>query len=156
MSDGEQAPGPARRLFEMSQKPLRRENFNVTMGDVDAAGILYFGAPLVWLDRLMGAWMREIGLPVSALLARGEGAPAVHTETDYRSPIGLDEPVEALLFHAGHGRSSYTLAAEFRHAVSGLLAVETRFTAVWVSRDASGDSVEMRSVELPEQLLSAF
>jgi acyl-CoA thioester hydrolase len=135
---------------------LRREAFHVTMGDVDAAGVLYFGAPLRWLDRLMGAWMREIGLPISGLLARGEGAPAVHTETDYRSPLRLDDPVEAVLSHLGHGRTSYTLGAEFSHAEAIKPAVEVRFTAVWASHEVRDGEATMRSTPLPDQLLRAF
>lgn len=139
-----------------SDQGLCREAFHVTMADVDAAGVIYFGTPLRWLDRLMGAWMREIGLPVSALLSRGEGAPAVRTETDYRGPLRLDDPVEGVLSHHGHGRSSYTLRAEFAHAETGRVAVEVLFTAVWTTHDTSTGEAVMRSSQLPDRLLRAF
>jgi YbgC/YbaW family acyl-CoA thioester hydrolase len=81
----------------------------VTMGDTDAAGIIYFASPLRWVEEMFSGWFVEIGHPFSVLFAEDLGTPAVSIRADYSSPLALDEMIE-LMMRASHvGVSSFAV-----------------------------------------------
>jgi acyl-CoA thioester hydrolase len=122
----------------MVPAPLFRSQFHVTMADVDAAQILFYAAPLMWAERMMTAWRRESGFPLSRMLAESRGSPVVRTEVLYHRPLRLDDEVAGALWLKGRSRRSFTLLSCFTAGADGPLAVEVSVTQVSVEADADG------------------
>ena len=133
--------------------PLATERFSVVMSDTDAAGIIYYGAPTRWAERLSTAWFRSIGLPLSSLFAADEGMPAVQLSVTYAGPLRLDDIVEAQLWPGGRSRRSFTLRSTFTREGRPEPAVEVRLTQTFVRRAADGS---MRADQLPSTLVAAL
>lgn len=96
-----------------SERPLFCSKFRVSMGDTDAAGIIYFAAPARWTERLIGDWLAESGIPTSSMLSSGFGLPAVHVELSYHCPLRLDDVVQGTLRLHAKSQHSVTWRAEF-------------------------------------------
>lgn len=69
----------------------------VAMGDVDAAGILYFAAPYRWLEELFTGWLKDAGHPVSAMLRSQVACPCVASAATYLAPLSLDDEITLTL-----------------------------------------------------------
>jgi acyl-CoA thioester hydrolase len=122
------------------------------MGDTDAAGIIYFGAPLRWAERLATTWFFSAGVPLSSMFAAGEGLPAVHAELSYKRPLRLDDEIEGTLWLANRTDRSVTLRTEFALVGTAGVAVEVQITQVHVS---IGNG-EIRSTPMPGSLAAAL
>jgi acyl-CoA thioester hydrolase len=124
--------------------------FRVSMGDTDAAQIIYFGAPMGWAERLFTDWLATIGMPTSEVLRAGFGLPAVHVELSYRRPLRLDERVRGELRLHRRSARSITWRCEFFPDDDDRAAVEVLMTQVYVRIDPAGPV----TVPLPGQLLA--
>jgi acyl-CoA thioester hydrolase len=118
---------------EHAGRQLCAERFRVAMADTDAAGIIYYAAPLRWAERLLMELLRECGLPISGMLREGHGTPVVKVEIDYRHPLRLDEVVDGTLHAHGVGPRSFSLESRFVPAPNSEPAVTVRTTMVYVS-----------------------
>jgi acyl-CoA thioester hydrolase len=148
MTDGAMTDGA------ITGQPLRTDRFRVTMGDTDAAQIIYFGAPVRWAERLFTGYLADIGLPTSAVLASGRGFPAVELNVTYRRPLRLDDEVRGELRVNRRSARSVTWQCDFFAASQGAgsqaLAVRVLTTQVSVQL-ADG---QPSSVTLPPELVS--
>jgi acyl-CoA thioester hydrolase len=135
-------------------KPLLIQWFRVTMGDTDAAQVIYFGAPTRWAERLITEWMAEAGIPTSALIAAGFGMPVVHVELSYRHALRLDERVRGELRVRRVSRRSLTWACRFL-TEQEQVAVEVLVTQAYVRIDAAGSQAETLPAELVDKLRPA-
>jgi acyl-CoA thioesterase FadM len=90
-------------------RPLARARRRLAMGDVDAAGILYFAAPYRWHEELFSSWFATIGHPVSGMLRAGTGCPCVDSSASYAVPLTLDDEIELHLRPSAAGRTSFAL-----------------------------------------------
>ena len=124
MTSGNASPGA-------EPVPLIRDRFRVTMGDTDAAQVIYFGAPTRWAERLMTTWLADVKFPTSELLASGYGLPAVRAELTYHKPLRLDDQVEATLWLQRKSARSVTWRAEFAHPGDSTPAVRVLLTQVY-------------------------
>lgn len=129
-------------------KPLRTHSFGVTMGDTDAAGIIYFGAPVGWAERMITEWLAESGWPLSEQLGSGWGMPAVHLEVDYSRPLRLDDRIVGTLRSHARSAHSVTWRCQFSTEEEGPVAVEVRLTQASVRLQAGGTTL----VDLPPGL----
>jgi acyl-CoA thioester hydrolase len=134
----------------MTDRPLRTERFRVTMGDTDAAQIIYFGAPVRWAERLFTGYLAEIGLPTSAVLASGRGLPAVDLHVTYRQPLRLDDEVCGELRVSRQSARSITWQCDFLPAGQPELAVRVLITQVSVQITDGQPS----PILLPRELVS--
>lgn len=71
-----------------SQLPLGRM---VVLGDVDAAGVLYFGNVFRWHEEVFTRWLSTVGFPLEALFASGRGLPVRSSWAEYPASAGLGE-----------------------------------------------------------------
>jgi acyl-CoA thioesterase FadM len=129
---------------------LFRAEFRVSMGDTDAAQIIYFGAPPRWKEWLLTGWFKSIGHPLSEMLATGYSFPTVRLEVDYSAALRLDDAVEGSL-HCGHiGTKSFSIIASFT-APAGGEAVRVRSWHVWTQMTSRADG-DLQSAALPDWL----
>lgn len=121
------------------------------MGDVDAAGILYFASPYRWLEELLSGWFFEIGHPLSSLLHGGTGCPSVASAAQYLAPVGLDDHLDVALYPSGTGTTSFSITAIARRARDDDLAVKVSSWHTW-SRVDHDVGTRLRPMSLPDWL----
>ncbi len=83
--------------------------FSVRYLEVDRQGVVFNMWYLAYLDDAMTAFLSEGGLPYADLLAAGYDVRLVHTELDWRGPLGFGEPASVLVGVSKIGRTSFTL-----------------------------------------------
>jgi acyl-CoA thioester hydrolase len=120
-------------IREQVGQQLADERFRVAMVDTDAAGIIYYAAPLRWAERLLMELLRECGLPISVMLREGHGTPVAKVEIDYRHPLRLDDVVDGTLHAHGLGLRSFCLESRFCQVPNCEPAVTVRTRMVYVS-----------------------
>lgn len=125
-------PVPSRR-----DPVLWRDRHRLTMGDVDAAGIVFYANPYRWRDVVYTGWLLSIGHPLSQLLDSGFATPCVASSARYLAPIGLDDVVDLSLVAERVGTSSFDLRMDAAMAGQDP-AVEVRTTNVWAARKPGG------------------
>jgi acyl-CoA thioesterase FadM len=133
--------------------PLFTTRFHVSMGDVDAAMILFYATPMHWAERVLSQWRRDIGQSVSSMLAGGSGSPVVHAEVDYLRPMRLDDEVEATLWLGARSPRSYTLICRFAAGPGGPVGAQVSITMVWVE---VGEDGAMHSAPVPPEMVAAL
>lgn len=127
--------------------PLTQTTFRVVMGDTDAAGVIYFAAPLHWAERMFTEYLAEIGEGTSAMLRDGRGFPLVHMDVDYFTPFRLDDRVVARLWIDARTTKSFTWLIEFSPP-EGPTAIRVRLTQVHI------DTIKWKSIPLTPALAS--
>jgi acyl-CoA thioester hydrolase len=110
---------------------LFSDRFIVAMADVDAAGIIYFGSPVRWAERMYTTWVRALGHPTRMMFSEGIATPAVNLGVNYRSHINLDDECRLDLTAAKIGTTSFTLRCECFVGDADTAAVEVRTTHVY-------------------------
>lgn len=125
----------------------------VAMGDVDAAGILYFAAPYRWMEELFTGWLKGIGHPVSSMLRSGLACPCVASAATYPAPLSLDDEITLTLRPSSIGTTSFSVTAEAQRVVDGVVAVRASGWHVWASFEGP-DRPDITPRALPEWLQS--
>ncbi|MEU3617028.1 thioesterase family protein [Streptomyces sp. NPDC006872] len=133
-----------------SSGPLLRRRFRVAMGDTDAAQVIYFAAPTRWAESMSSEWLADAGFATSQMLATGFGLPAVHAELSYRSPLRLDDELDATLWLDKLSKRSLTFRSDFALVGAPEPAVQMRLTQVYAR--TSGETLE--SIPLPDELVA--
>ena len=126
------------------------------MADVDAAGILYFGAPYRWLEESLTAWLNVLGRPLSGFLRSGSGCPCVTSATSYSVPLVLDDEISVSLRPSGLGRTSFALTTEATRLRDGAMAVRSTAWHVWSTFDGRSDPPVIVPAPAPDWLRTAF
>lgn len=82
----------------------------VRWGDVDAAGIIFYGSYVRFFEFAESEMFRVIDLPYSKLASHYQVfLPRVHVEVDFRYPARLDDLLEVRVGVADLGRTSLKL-----------------------------------------------
>lgn len=89
----------------------------VVLGDVDAAGVLYFGNVFRWHEEVFTRWLSDVGMPLETLFASGRGLPVRSSWAEYPASAGLGEALSVTV------------------AVSDLRDTEFVFTTDWRSEN---------------------
>lgn len=134
---------------------LTTAKLRVSMGDVDAARIIYFVAPQRWKEWLFTGWLQEIGRPLVSLIEGGHAVPTVSTRAEYHAPLRLDDHVRAELHAERAGRSSFSVRGLFFRTSDDVLCVEVTSSHVWARIDGGG-SRPVQSEPLPDWLRVAL
>jgi YbgC/YbaW family acyl-CoA thioester hydrolase len=125
------------------------------MGDTDAAGIIYYGAPYRWHEAALQEWLYSIGHPQKEHIASRVSFPSVHSEADYKQPLALGDMLGVTMTAGGLGRSSFSLVSEYR--LAGQVCVSVRSTHVWCRFETDADNrVTIASEPLPGWLRDAL
>jgi YbgC/YbaW family acyl-CoA thioester hydrolase len=114
-----------------------RRTFNVNMTDVDLVQV-NFARFFVWMDDGYDALLRELGHPLSGILASGFGTPVVDARCEYRRPVTLDDEFTLRSAVVSHGRSSYVVGHRFEDE-RGVFAVG-RCVHVWLKLGEGGSA----------------
>jgi acyl-CoA thioester hydrolase len=107
---------------------------SINMTDVDLVQV-NFSRFFVWMDDGYNALLRELGHPLSEIIAGGFATPLVEARCEYRRPVGLDDQFQVLTAVVAVGRTSYVVAHIFEDA-KGVFAVG-RATHVWIGTHPS-------------------
>lgn len=132
---------------------LIERGWRVTMADVDAAGVIYYGSPLRWAEILLGDWLAQLGHSISAMLSENQAIPAVGVQVRYRSPLSLDDHCRMALSALKVGRTSFTVRCAVRGPRGDGAAVEVDTTHAYVRH---GGLVPGHSVTFERQPLPAW
>ena len=119
----------------------------VRWSDVDAAGIIFYGAYIRFFEIAETELFRAAGLSYRVMYEElGVWLPRVHLECDFKRPAQLDDELEVTARVVKLGRTSLGLEFEVRTPGTEPLIARAAFTMVAVDR------VTFEKVNLPQEL----
>lgn len=120
----------------------------VSWGDCDPAGILYTPKVFEYCTRLLEEWFGEVaGITWAGLIAQGLGAPMVHAECDFISPMAVGSELVVTLALERLGTTSLTFSFEGRGG-DGTLRFRASLVSCFMNR------AEAKAVPIPEAIRS--
>ncbi len=121
----------------------------VRWGDVDAAGIIFYGAYIRFFEIAETELFRAVGLPYSVMFDDLDvWLPRVHLECDFHHAAQLDDLLEVSVYVGRFGNKSMRLDFEVRRKGDELLIADAHFVLASVRRDT------FETVPIPEELRS--
>jgi acyl-CoA thioester hydrolase len=121
---------------------------NVRYLEVDQQGVVFNMWYLAYFDDAMTAFLEGGGLPYGDLLASGYDVQVVHTDIDWKGPLGFGDPTEVQVGVSNIGTTSFTLSFAVSSVAGPVAGASTVYVAV--RTDGSG------KCELPATLLAAL
>ena len=119
----------------------------VRWGDVDAAGIIFYGAYIRFFEFAETELFRSVGLPYSVMFDELDvWLPRVHLECDFHRAARLDDLLEVSVFVGRFGRKSMHLNFEVRRKGADELIADAHFVLASVRRDT------FETVPIPDEL----
>jgi YbgC/YbaW family acyl-CoA thioester hydrolase len=119
----------------------------VRWGDVDAAGIIFYGAYIRFFEFAETELFRAVGLPYSVMFDELDvWLPRVHLECDFHHAARLDDLLEVSVYVGRFGNKSMHLNFEVRRKDEELLIADAHFVLASVRRDT------FETVPIPAEL----
>jgi acyl-CoA thioester hydrolase len=119
----------------------------VRWGDVDAAGIIFYGAYIRFFEFAETELFRAVGLPYSVMFDELDvWLPRVHLECDFHHAARLDDLLEVSVYVGRFGNKSMRLDFEVRRKGDALIIAHAHFVLTSVRRDT------FETVPIPEEL----
>jgi acyl-CoA thioester hydrolase len=119
----------------------------VRWGDVDAAGIIFYGAYIRFFEIAETELFRAVGLPYGVMFDEMDiWLPRAHLECDFRRAARLDDLLEVSAYVGRVGTKSLRLDFEVRRASEDELVATAHFVLVAVRRNT------FESVPVPAEL----
>jgi YbgC/YbaW family acyl-CoA thioester hydrolase len=119
----------------------------VRWGDVDAAGIIFYGAYIRFFEFAETELFRSVGLPYSVMFDELDvWLPRVHLECDFHRAARLDDLLEVSVFVGRFGTKSMRLNFEVRRKGVDELIADAHFVLASVRRDT------FETVPIPDEL----
>ena len=119
----------------------------VRWGDVDAAGIIFYGAYIRFFEFAETELFRSVGLPYSVMFDELDvWLPRVHLECDFHRAARLDDLLEVSVFVGRFGTKSMRLNFEVRRKGVDELIADAHFILASVRRDT------FETVPIPDEL----
>lgn len=119
----------------------------VRWGDVDAAGIIFYGAYIRFFEFAETELFRSVGLPYSVMFDELDvWLPRVHLECDFHRAARLDDLLEVSVFVGRFGTKSMRLNFEVRRKGEDELIADAHFVLASVRRDT------FETVPIPDEL----
>ena len=119
----------------------------VRWGDVDTAGIIFYGAYIRFFEFAETELFRAVGLPYSVMFDELDvWLPRVHLECDFHHAARLDDLLEVSVYLGHFGNKSMRLNFEVRRKGEELLIAHAHFVLASVRRDT------FETVPIPDQL----
>jgi acyl-CoA thioester hydrolase len=116
--------------------------------EADAQGILFNGRYLEIADVAMTEYFRALGWSYTELVADGADPSVVNASLSFIAPGRFDDILDIDVACTKVGRSSFTLAMEFRRDGSAIARTELVYVNV--------DAASARSRPLPDAVASAL
>lgn len=126
------------------------QRLRIRLHDTDAAGILFFASQFHFMHDAYEDFLREIGLPMEALLAQGLFfVPIVHAEAQFHKSVSVGRELVISVSVERLGNTSYTLVYRLEDSDGGCVGTG-RTVHVTVDRKSG------RKRALPEDLRQAL
>jgi len=121
----------------------------VRCGDVDAAGIIFYGAYIRFFEIAETELFRAVGLPYPVMFEELDvWLPRVHLECDFHHAARLDDLLEVSVYVGRFGNKSMRMEFEVRRKGDELLIAQAHFVLASVRRDT------FETVAIPAELRS--
>ncbi len=117
--------------------------------DTDAGGVVYHANYLRYFERGRTEYLRERGVAVGELAARGCIFPVIRLEIEYRAPAVYDDLVRVETEVLTVGNTSFTLGQRVVRALDGKILADGKVTLVCTT-------AHMKARRLPEELVAAL
>lgn len=129
----------------------RARSVEVSWGDCDAAGVVFYPRYYAWFDLLTHGLLGSVGLSHRSIGERYGGAmtPLVHAEADFRSSASHGDVLEAVSVVARVGGRSFTV--RHRLSLGERLVVEGAEVRVW-GIPVPGAGVGFTAAPIPEEV----
>jgi len=119
----------------------------VRWGDVDAAGIIFYGAYIRFFEIAETELFRAVDLPYPVMFEELDvWLPRVHLECDFHHTARLDDLLEVSVYVGRFGNKSMRLDFEVRRKGDELLIAHAHFVLASVRRDT------FETVPIPAEL----
>ena len=119
----------------------------VRWGDVDAAGIIFYGAYIRFFEIAETELFRAVALPYPVMFEELDvWLPRVHLECDFHHAARLDDLLEVSVYVGRFGNKSMRLDFEVRRKGDELLIAQAHFVLASVRRDT------FETVPIPNEL----
>lgn len=140
--------------MDQSQKFTIEER--VRWGDVDAAGIIFYGSYIRFFEIAETELFRTVGLPYGKVFDElNIWLPRVHLECDFHRAAKMDDLLEVCVYVGRLGRTSLRLNFEVRKKNdAGEIEAELMATAHFVL--VSTDRENLRPLPIPDELRQAL
>ena len=128
----------------------------VRWGDVDAAGIIFYGSYIRFFEIGETELFRAVGLPYGKVFEELKiWLPRVHLECDFHRAAQMDDLLQVSVYVGNIGRTSLRLNFEVRRKTEdGTLEKDLMATAHFVL--VSTDRENLRPLPVPETLRAAL
>lgn len=128
----------------------------VRWGDVDAAGIIFYGSYIRFFEIAETELFRAVGLPYGKIFEElNIWLPRVHLECDFHRAAQMDDLLEVSVYVARIGKSSLRLNFEVRRRnEAGEIEEKLMATAHFVL--VSTDRANLKPLPVPEELRRAL
>lgn len=128
----------------------------VRWGDVDAAGIIFYGSYIRFFEIAETELFRAVGLPYGKIFDElNIWLPRVHLECDFHRAAQMDDLLEVSVYVARIGKSSLRLNFEVRKRnEAGEIEEKLMATAHFVL--VSTDRANLKPLPVPEELRRAL
>lgn len=128
----------------------------VRWGDVDAAGIIFYGSYIRFFEFAETELFRAVGLPYGKVFEKLQiWLPRVHLECDFHRAAKMDDLLEVSVYAGKIGRTSLRLNFEVRRKnEAGEIEPELMATAHFVLVSTGRD--DLKPVSVPDELRRAL
>ena len=128
----------------------------VRWGDVDAAGIIFYGSYIRFFEIAETELFRSVGLPYGRIFEElNIWLPRVHLECDFHRAAQMDDLLEVSVYVARIGKSSLRLNFEVRKRnEAGEIEEKLMATAHFVL--VSTDRKDLKPLPVPDELRRAL
>ena len=128
----------------------------VRWGDVDAAGIIFYGSYIRFFEIAETELFRAVGLPYGKVFDElNIWLPRVHLECDFHRAAQMDDLLEVSVYVARIGKSSLRLNFEVRKRnEAGEIEEKLMATAHFVL--VSTDRADLKPLPVPDELRRAL
>ncbi|MGQ0761952.1 MAG: acyl-CoA thioesterase [Acidobacteriota bacterium] len=128
----------------------------VRWGDVDAAGIIFYGSYIRFFEIAETELFRAVGLPYGKVFEElNIWLPRVHLECDFHRAAQMDDLLEVSVYVARIGKSSLRLNFEVRKQnEAGEIEEKLMATAHFVL--VSTDRADLKPLTVPDELRRAL
>lgn len=132
-------------------KPLgKHHNYKSTVyfGDTDAAGVVYYGTYLRFLEAGRIEYLKAINYPYKTLRKTGVGLVPVHVDLRYHSPLRFED--EFII------SSAVTTLTQASMTMSQSISLNDTLCCSATIKLASCDEKKFKAIKLPESLIESL
>jgi len=131
---------------------LQRE---LTWGDCDPAGIIYYPTYYRWMDAATWALVASAGYTAARMRAEQCTMPLVNAACDFLSSATFGDPCEVRSHVSRWGRSSFTVTHEILMVAEARVLARGVESRVWC-RYEHGPGSPLRSEPIPQEIRAAL